>query len=256
MEGILEWMESNGGKKRQQEYVNRMSSIIQTKVLGTVTAPSQWRFLLTEEGNMGALEMDNNRTRSMINEIELIIEGSFPDSDDNKQRLLCCFPQYRADVIILRKNTDLTEEEIATFQDHINAWFCDWVKVYGKEGCTNYTHMLSSGHVMQYMQEWKCLNRYSQQGWEALNALMKSYSFRQTNLGGLSKKLQRRADSLALLGGCNEELCGTVAMGTIFLKMMTTAPIMKRAVMMKVVLKGGMMKQLLILTRTLNWQVK
>jgi hypothetical protein len=120
---------------------------------------------------MGALKMDNNRTHSIINEIELIIEGSFPDSDDNKQRLLRCFPQYRAAAVIIRKNTDLTEEEIATFQDHINAWFCDWVKVYGKEGCTN-THMLSSGHVMQYMKEWKCLNCYSQQGWEALNALI------------------------------------------------------------------------------------
>ena len=51
------------------------------------------------------------------------IENSFPDSDDNKQRLLRCFPRYREAVIILRKNTDLTEEEIATFQDHIDAWF-------------------------------------------------------------------------------------------------------------------------------------
>jgi hypothetical protein len=58
----------------------------------SVTAPSsQWRFPLTEEGNMGALKMDNNCTRSIINEIELIIEGSFPDSDENKQRLLRCF---------------------------------------------------------------------------------------------------------------------------------------------------------------------
>jgi hypothetical protein len=55
MKGILEWMESNGQNKRQQEYVNHMSSIIQTKILGTVTAPSQWRFPLTEEGNMGVL---------------------------------------------------------------------------------------------------------------------------------------------------------------------------------------------------------
>jgi hypothetical protein len=91
-----------------------------------------------------------------------------------------------AAVIILRK-------KIATFQDHIDAWFRDWVKVYGKEGCTNYTHMLSSGHVMRYMEEWKCLNRYSQQGWEALNALIKSYFFHRTNRGGLSKNATKKS---------------------------------------------------------------
>jgi hypothetical protein len=112
--------------------------------------------------------MDNNRTRAIINEFELIIEVSFPDSDGNKRRLLPCSPRYRAALTILRKNTDYTPDEINAFQEHIDAWFCEWVSVYGKEGCTNYTHMLSSFHVMRYMQEWKCLYQYSQQEWEAL----------------------------------------------------------------------------------------
>jgi len=97
---------------------------------------------------MGTLSMDNNRTCAVMNSIELLIEASYPNSDMNKQRLMRCFPRYRAAIVILRKNTDITEEEIFMFQDHIDAWFNDWVKVYGKEGCTNYTHMLSSSHVM------------------------------------------------------------------------------------------------------------
>ncbi len=99
---------------------------------------------------------------------------------------------------ILRKDTNATLEEITVFQDHIDAWFCDWVKVYGKEGCTNYTHMLLSSHVMRYMQEWKCLHRFSQQGWEALNALIKAYFFRRTNRGGLSKNATKKSKLLGI----------------------------------------------------------
>jgi hypothetical protein len=158
---------------------------MQTQILGTMHAPSQWRFPLTEEGNMGSLSMDNNCTRLVMNSIELLVDASFSDLDDNKNRLLQCFPQYRAGINILRKDTNATEEEIGMFQNHIDIWFRDWVQVHGKEGCTNYTHMLSSSHVMRYMQEWKSLHRFSQQGWEALNALIKSYFFRRTNRGGL-----------------------------------------------------------------------
>jgi hypothetical protein len=196
--GNLDWTTSTGTKKRQEEYVHRVTDIMQTKILGTASAPSQWRFPLTDDGQMGSLSMDNNRTRATVNKIEGLIEVSFPDSDPNKAKLLRCFPHYRAAVVILRKNTDYTDAEISLFQEHIDAWFCDWINVYGKEGCTNYTHMLSSSHIMRYMQEWRCLHRYSQQGWEALNALVKSYFFRRTNRGGLAKNSTRKSKLLGI----------------------------------------------------------
>ena len=197
--GRLEMITGNGVNQRQDEFVSRITRIMRTQILGTVMAPSQWRFPLTEEGNMGTLSMDNNRTRAVMNSIELIIEESISNSNANKERLLRRFPRYRAAMIILRKKTDATDEEIATFQDHIDVWFRDWVHVYGKEGCTNYTHMLSSSHVMRYMQEYRCLYRYSQQGWdEALNALVKSYFFRRTNRGGLSNNSTKKTKLLGI----------------------------------------------------------
>ncbi|KAI2505580.1 hypothetical protein MHU86_8822 [Fragilaria crotonensis] len=198
IQGKLQWIKAKAIKKRQVEFIECVTNIIQTKILGTYDAPSQWRFPLTEDGTLGSLSMDNNRTRLIINEFELLIEVSFPYSDANKRRLLRCLPRYRAALTILRKNTDYTANEIKAFQEHIDAWFCDWVAVYGKEGCTNYTHMLSSSHVMRYMQEWRCLHRYSQQGWEALNALIKSYFFRRTNRGGLTKNMAKKTKLLGI----------------------------------------------------------
>lgn len=123
IKGTLDWILAKSANRRQAEYVDRISGIICTQILGTIMAPSQWRFPLTDDGVMGTLSMDNNRTRLVMNSIEQLIEVSFPNSDANKGLLLRCFPRYRAAITILRKNTDATEEEITLFQDHIDAWF-------------------------------------------------------------------------------------------------------------------------------------
>lgn len=70
--GKLEWIKSIAIQKRQDEFINRITNIVQTRILGTFAAPSQWRFPLAEDGSMGSLWMDNNRTRLMANDLELL----------------------------------------------------------------------------------------------------------------------------------------------------------------------------------------
>jgi hypothetical protein len=221
-EGTLEWIVTTSINCRQEEYVQSITSIIRIEILGTADAPSQWQFPLTEEGTMGTLSMDNNRTRSVMNSIEMLIVQSFPTTDVNRDLLLRCFPQYRAAIVILRKNTDATDEEIAAFQDHVDAWFRDWVKVYGKEGCTHYTHMMSSSHVMRFIQEWKFLHRFSQQGWEALNALIKAYFFRRTNRGGLSKNSTWKSKLQGIASWLQRRIMWYSGKGDSLLRMRTT----------------------------------
>jgi hypothetical protein len=45
----------------------------------------------------------------------------------------------------------------------------------GVEGITNYLHMLGSGHIKYYMEIHGNLYKYSQQGWESLNAKYKHF---------------------------------------------------------------------------------
>ena len=47
----------------------------------------------------------------------------------------------------------------------------------------NYINMIGVGHFTEYMRWWGYLHKYSQQDWEALNALMKLFFFRHTNKG-------------------------------------------------------------------------
>jgi hypothetical protein len=54
----------------------------------------------------------------------------------------------------------------------------------GKEGITNYLHMLGSAHIIYYMQIHRNLYKYSQQGWESMNEKFKLIFFNHTQRGG------------------------------------------------------------------------
>jgi hypothetical protein len=85
---------------------------------------------------------------------------------------------------LARRREDFTEDDIEEFQTLANDWFEKWVKLTGRDGLTNYVHMVGAGHLSFYMREWGNLYRYSQQGWEAYNSLIKSVYYRRTQRGG------------------------------------------------------------------------
>ena len=54
----------------------------------------------------------------------------------------------------------------------------------GYDGITNYIHMLGAGHIRFFLKKWKNLHRFSNQGWEAYNALVANYWHHRTQKGG------------------------------------------------------------------------
>jgi hypothetical protein len=54
----------------------------------------------------------------------------------------------------------------------------------GKEGVTNYIHMLGSSHISYYMKQHRNLYKFSQQGWESLNEKFKLTFFNHSQCGG------------------------------------------------------------------------
>lgn len=87
-------------------------------------------------------------------------------------------------MVLLRKRDDFTNEMIATYQSHADKFYQAWILLWQKEGITNYLHMIGSGHIADYLYKWKNLYRFSQQGWEAMNSLIKTFFFRRTSHGG------------------------------------------------------------------------
>jgi hypothetical protein len=75
-------------------------------------------------------------------------------------------------------------QDVKEFQDLADDWFARWIKLVGRDGCSNYTHLIASGHIAFYLREWGDLYKYSQQGWEAYNSLIKGVYYRRTQRGG------------------------------------------------------------------------
>jgi hypothetical protein len=96
------------------------------------------------------------------------------------------------------------DEEIDAFGTQCDAFFELWVDLTGLEGMTNYIHMIGSGYMTNYLREWRNLYRYSQQGWEALNSLLKNIYFRRTQRGSTKEMVSPETASWRQLpNGCS-----------------------------------------------------
>jgi hypothetical protein len=120
----------------RKAYIDEVELYVNTKVMGSEERHTQWECTIEDKNNykkVGAICLDNNRTR-------LVVQS------------------------LVRRKEDFSNQDILDFQDHIDQWFQLWVKLHGKDGVTNYVHMLASGHVAEYLNYWKSLYSHSQQG--------------------------------------------------------------------------------------------
>jgi hypothetical protein len=170
-------------------FANNIQHIVNTRILGTVTRPKQWKLplSLTNDG-VGKVSLSNAKTRLFMDNISELVDYTFssPEDAELKQIWDKMLQDYNEAMKILRKRSEYTDEDIKTFQLKIDSFFTAYVELSGagKEGVTNYIHMLGSAHLMYYMKVHRNLYKYSQQGWESLNAKVKLSFFNHTQRGG------------------------------------------------------------------------
>jgi len=170
-------------------FANNIQHIVNTRILGTVTRPKQWKLplSLTNDG-VGKVSLSNAKTRLFMDNISELVDYTFssPEDAELKQIWDKMLQDYNEAMKILRKSSEHTDEDIKTFQLKIDSFFTNYVELSGagKEGVTNYIHMLGSAHLMYYMKVHRNLYKYSQQGWESLNAKVKLSFFNHTQRGG------------------------------------------------------------------------
>lgn len=220
-EGVL-YSEHRSVSKRIELYINDVTNIVSTKILGDEDGPAQWNFPYNPETKeIGALCIENGKMRTLLLKLELIVDISFvgdiAEADQGDPiRWKAALPLIRSAMQKVRSRKEFTNDMISSFQQDVDGFFQIWVDLHGLEGVSNYIHLLGSGHISVYLHEWKNLYRHSQQGWEALNKLIKTFYYRRTQRGGaanqgkgrkskllpIARWLQRRAIWLA---GYNED---------------------------------------------------
>ena len=181
--GLL-FHECNSEVQRIRLYIESVERTVNRSVLGNNIHPSSWTCPYDEKvGKLAPLSLDNNKTRKVVNSFEELVEVSVSEQD-RKDIWNKCIPKYREAMELARQKADFTDDDIVKFQKTVDDWFQDYVGITGLDGMTNYIHMLSSGHVAEYMIKWRNLYKHSQQGWEAFNNLLKTFFFRRTSKGG------------------------------------------------------------------------
>ncbi len=134
------------------------------------------------------VSLTNNKARLFVDNIDALVNHVFSAAihQQRKEVWLKLIRDYRDAMKILWKRSECTESDIHEFQLKINDFFVAYVEESGagKEGVTNYIHMLGSGHVAYYMKTHGNLYKFSQQGWESLNEKFKLSFFNHTQRGG------------------------------------------------------------------------
>jgi hypothetical protein len=188
----LLYMDTSAEGTRVSRFISDIESLINTTIIGTEDDPCQWMCPFdSQKKEIGPIAMDNVRTRRIIDSLDTIIDFCVTDQD-RKSLWMRSLQNYRIVMVLLRQKEDFTNATIASYQNHADLFFQAWILLWQKEGITNYIHMIASGHIADYLYKWKNLYRFSQQGWEAMNSLIKTFFFRRTSHGcgvrGNSKK--------------------------------------------------------------------
>ena len=127
-----------------------------------------------------AKKLQNTKICTVIENIEQLINYCIPSSTNDEikrqEKWFSAVHYYKLSMIILRKkNGEYTASKLRNYQEHTGIFGNLWIDLHQERGMTNYIHLIVSGHVYEYMLEWRNRYRFSKQGWESLNSLVKQF---------------------------------------------------------------------------------
>jgi hypothetical protein len=84
----------------------------------------------------------------------------------------------------IERKEDFGNSDIATLHKYTCNFMEQWLDLTKGKHMTNYIHIVGAGHLTYFASQYGNLYRFSQQGWESLNKLIKHYYYNNTNHGG------------------------------------------------------------------------
>ncbi len=147
---------------------------------------------------VGTINIENYCGHKIIENFGLLVDRCIVEPD-RRQTWIYAVNHYNSAIVILHQKTSYSMDDIFKFQLLIDCAYLVLRSMYGRDIATNYFHMLSSGHISWFMESVGPLNNYSNQGFEALNRLMKRYLNTRTNKGGGRSKCKSKLRPFAFL---------------------------------------------------------
>jgi hypothetical protein len=175
----------------KNQFLKDFEEVVNTSVLGSANRRANWRLAVgKDKDNRQCIKdqtLPNTHVRKFLAKFDLLAAlciTSLTRRADWEATILL----WNGVMQSARRRDDFNDDDIEEFQSAADDWFEKWIQLVGRDGLTNYTHIVGAGHLSFYMREWGNLYRYSQQGWEAYNSLIKSVYYRRTQRGGHAGK--------------------------------------------------------------------
>jgi hypothetical protein len=175
------------GKARFEHFAASIEEHVNNEILGDDNNPGQWRFPISDKDgtSVANLRMHNPHTRKFVKNFHSLVDCCVVE-EERRGKWKEIVEHHRQAMKLVTKHEDLTDAEIVEYQRLADKFFKAYVELLGRDGMTNYVHMVGSGHIADFLLRWRSLYRHSQQGWEALNNLIKTFYARRTQRGGTS----------------------------------------------------------------------
>jgi hypothetical protein len=185
--------QSNKTNQEEEALIRSVEHVVNTQVLGQPWRPSNWKIPLAKDGTnkrmVSDITMPNQHVRKFLKELHKVTDALFDVANEEEKARKEAWDECRdlwAEVTeMARMKEDFSDEDIAEFQDRCDDFIDAWLDLCGGNlGMTNYFHIVAAGHLTYYLKVWRNLYRFSQQGWEGMNSVVKSLLHKRTQRGG------------------------------------------------------------------------
>jgi hypothetical protein len=189
----------------RKQFVADLKSVVNKQVLGneSMGREAQWSFNWAP-GNrrMAKYGMSGPIATKMIKGLSAIAKTVFAshldqepknEEDANQIRqqnynLLASWELLSNNLLrmwdMIERKEDFAEKDLLVLHKYTGTFMHQWVDLCNGKHMTNYIHVLGAGHLTYAARHYGNLYRFSQQGWESLNKLIKHFYYNNTNHGG------------------------------------------------------------------------
>ena len=176
-------------------YIKQVNKVVNRQIFNRVHLheedDSGWKVPLTpNRKEVGEVSMDDSTAKLFEKNMDYLIDvclGNHSLGIEYVTDWKDCMVGYRQVFAMMSSRHEATFEDVCMFVLESDAFMERYVALTGRDGMTNYFHMLRDGHIAYYMRTYGNLYRLSQQGWENINSVMKRTFHRGTQRGGSKK---------------------------------------------------------------------
>ena len=168
------------------DLVARIEQVVNVTILGKMAFNEirQWHVPM-EDGKVGPISLSCPDASKILRNIQPFIDVCVESIDPELQAgWKKCAELFHATMDKLESKRIFDFEAVCDFQLVADEFSDYYISLTGRDGMTNYFHMISAGHFSYYLLDVKNLYKYSQQGWERVNGKAKRAFLHNTQRGG------------------------------------------------------------------------